>query len=179
MGLTVLSLNQNYLRWVKPFHFVIKNCLQYQKKTTHIKPYDCSLKKDQSPSNRNIDQTVFSFDNKVLFQRKSIILNPFFRRIIKNLVKDNMRVFWLRLLKILEKQERSNLISFFVKMIKYSLKKGSRKYRFMSISNVEVPRGHKKNLLKLLWKDNMDWIVLSFDQIILKRQFGVNCSTIW
>ena len=103
MGLTVLSLDQNYLRQVKPFHFVIKNCLQYRKKTKHIRPYDCSLKKDQSPSNRNIDQTVLSFDNKTLFQRKSIILNPFFRRIIKNLVKDNMRVFWLKIIKNIRK----------------------------------------------------------------------------
>ena len=79
--------------------------MQYQKKTTQIK----------RTFNRNIDQTVLSFDNKTLFERKHIIVNPFFLRIIKNLVKDNMRVFWSKMIKNIKKSRAIKSNKFFRK----------------------------------------------------------------
>ena len=79
--------------------------MQYQKKTTQIK----------RTFNRNIDQTVLSFDNKTLFERKQIIINPFFLRMIKNPVKDNMRVFWSKMIKNTKKSRAIKSNKFFRK----------------------------------------------------------------
>ena len=63
--------------------FFYQNCLQCRRKTKQIKPFDCSLKKDQMCFQLQIDQTVLSFDNKTLFERKNLTLNPFFTKMIK------------------------------------------------------------------------------------------------
>ena len=103
MRLTVLSFDQNYLKWVKPFRFFIKNCLQYRKKTTQIKPYNCSLKKDQMSF-----QSEYK-SNRVVLKKTQIILNPFFIRMIKNLVKDDMRVFWSKMIKNIKKNKSDQI----------------------------------------------------------------------
>ena len=60
------------------------------------------------PFTHNIHETVLSFDNKT-----GTILNPFFIRVIKNLVEDNASVFWSKLIKDIKKARAIKSNKFF------------------------------------------------------------------
>ena len=113
MDLTVLSFDQNYVKWVKPFSFFLKIFCNIGKRLHKSNHMIVPSKKIKRPFNRNIHETVLSFDNKTFFERKHIILNPFFIRMIKNLVKDNMRVFWSKMIKDIKKTRAIKSNKFF------------------------------------------------------------------
>ena len=47
--------------------------------------------------------------NRVVLKKTQIILNPFFIRMIKNLVKDDMRVFWSKMIKNIKKNKSDQI----------------------------------------------------------------------
>ena len=108
IGLTVLFFDQNYVKWVKPFNFFLKivcNIGKRQHKSNHM---IAPSKNITYPFTHNIHETVLSFDNKT-----DTILNPFFIRVIKNLVEDNARVFWSKMIKDIKKARAIKSNKFF------------------------------------------------------------------
>ena len=109
MDLTVLSFDQNYVKWVKPFSFFLKIFCNIRKRLNKSNHMIVPSKKIKRPFNRNIHETVLSFDNKTFFERKHIILNPFFLRMIKNLVEDNTRVLWSEIIQDIKKNKSNQI----------------------------------------------------------------------
>ena len=70
---------------------------------------------------------------------------------IKNLVKDNMCVFWSKMIENIKKTRAIKSNKFFRKNDQVSFEKVIPQISFLSMSNIEVSRGHKKTIEKTIW----------------------------
>ena len=163
MVLTVLSFDQNYLKWFKPFCFFIKIVCNIGKRQHRSNHMIVPSKKIKCPFNRNIHETVLSFDNKTFFERKHIILNPFFIRMIKNLVEDNTRVLWSKIIKDIKKTRA-------IKSNKFFLSKWS-----------SFPwRSDPTNIVFWVYQILRCWeVIIKTYSKYSKRQYGLNCIIFW
>ena len=163
MDLTVLSFDQNYVKWVKPFSFFLKIFCNIGKRLHKSNHMIVPSKKIKRLFNRNIHETALSFDNKTFFERKHIILNPFFIRMIKNLVKDNTRVLWSKIIKDIKKTRA-------IKSNKFFLSKWS-----------SFPwRSDPTNIVFWVYQILRCWeVIKKFAKNILKRHYGLNCIIFW
>ena len=163
MDLTVLSFDQNYVKWVKPFSFFLKIICNIEKRQHKSNHMTVPSKKIKCPFNRNIDETVLSFDNKTFFERKYIILNALFRRMIKNLVEDNTRVFWLKMIKDIKK----------TRVIKSN--------KFFPSKWSSFPwKSDPSNIVFWVYQILRWWeVIKKFAKNILKKHYGLNYIIFW
>ena len=163
MDLTVLSFDQNYVKWVKPFSFFLKIFCNIGKRLHKSNHMIVPSKKIKWLFNRNIHKPCCLSIIRLFFERKHIILNPFFIRMIKNLVEDNTRVLWSKIIKDIKKTRA-------IKSNKFFLSKWS-----------SFPwRSDPTNIVFWVYQILRCWeVIKKFAKNILKRHYGLNCIIFW